>query len=276
MMYVHMIRIGGYSSRIGGGAPVYVAAVLEYIAGQVLEQAATVVAAAGDSTTNGTRCIQPRHLAAALKGNPDLAAMLQQMNGKLSQYFLSLVYQILNNKSVNCLCYPIDDQKGDSDADTASTASTDDDDDDKSSNDTNNNNNNNEDDNTEEKASSDNDNDEDDDDDNDNDNNNDDDTSTAPRHVPSVPSFATLPITPMPLNNNVTSSTSSPTSSNSQRKRHRSAATSHHESVIPTSTSSQSSKRSRTRVTLESLPPLPPLPMTATTAQRKFDPTALG
>ena len=60
------LRLGGYSKRIGGAAPVYMAAVLEYIVAEVLELAGN---AAKD---NKKLRIVPRHIQLAVRNDEEL------------------------------------------------------------------------------------------------------------------------------------------------------------------------------------------------------------
>uniref|UniRef100_A0A6B2G4Y4 Histone H2A n=1 Tax=Myxobolus squamalis TaxID=59785 RepID=A0A6B2G4Y4_MYXSQ len=65
-----MLRTGGFAERIGAGAPVYMAAVLEYLTAEILELAGN---AARDNKK--TRVI-PRHIQLAVRNDEELNKLL--------------------------------------------------------------------------------------------------------------------------------------------------------------------------------------------------------
>ncbi|XP_076888936.1 histone H2A-like [Bidens hawaiensis] len=64
------LKVGRYAKRVGTGAPVYLAAVLEYLAAEVLELAGN---AARDNKKNR---INPRHVLLAVRNDDELGKLL--------------------------------------------------------------------------------------------------------------------------------------------------------------------------------------------------------
>ncbi|GLJ17240.1 hypothetical protein SUGI_0298850 [Cryptomeria japonica] len=87
------LKTGRYAKRVGGGAPVYLAAVMEYLAAEVLELAGN---AARDNKK--TRII-PRHILLAVRNDEELGKLLGSVTIS-SGGVLPNIHQVLLPKKV--------------------------------------------------------------------------------------------------------------------------------------------------------------------------------
>lgn len=67
------LKMGRYGKRVGGGAPVYLASVMEYICAEILELAGNA------SRDNKRKRIIPRHIQLAIRNDEELNKLLSEV-----------------------------------------------------------------------------------------------------------------------------------------------------------------------------------------------------
>ncbi|KAF7490238.1 Histone H2A.1 [Sarcoptes scabiei] len=90
-----LLKKGNFSERIGGGAPVYLASVLEYLVAEVLELA-------GNAARDNKRArICPRHLLLAIRNDEELNRLLDGVTFAEGGVLPHINSALLPKKSVN-------------------------------------------------------------------------------------------------------------------------------------------------------------------------------
>ena len=87
------LRQGRYAARVGAGAPVYLAAVLEYLSAEILELAGNA------SRDNKKKRIIPRHIQLAVKNDEELNKFLGRATISAGGVMPNVHAVLLNKKS---------------------------------------------------------------------------------------------------------------------------------------------------------------------------------
>lgn len=96
-----LLKKGNYAKRIGAGAPVYLAAVLEYLAAEILELAGN---AARD---NKKSRIIPRHLQLAIRNDEELNRLLGHVVISQGGVLPNIHSELLPNKTKKAKVGPV-------------------------------------------------------------------------------------------------------------------------------------------------------------------------
>lgn len=87
------LRKGHYAQRVGSGAPVYLAAVLEYLTAEILELAGNAAA------DNKKKTISPRHLQLAVRNDEELNKLLRNVTIANGGVLPNILQALLPKKS---------------------------------------------------------------------------------------------------------------------------------------------------------------------------------
>lgn len=92
-----ILRKGNYAPRVGGGAAIYLAAVLEYLSAEILELASEV------AKQNNKSRVVPRHILFAIKNDEELNKMLTGVTISQGGVLPAINAQLLPKKTVKRL-----------------------------------------------------------------------------------------------------------------------------------------------------------------------------
>lgn len=89
-----ILKKGNYAPRIGAGAPIYLAAALEYLSAEILELAADA------AKENKKSRVVPRHILFAIKNDEELNRMLRGVTISQAGVLPAIHSQLLPKKTV--------------------------------------------------------------------------------------------------------------------------------------------------------------------------------